>query len=62
MNLGLNGKIRNYPNPFNPVTTIEYDLPIAGYVQVTIHNIMGQELVRLTSADFHQTRRVMVLR
>jgi ligand-binding sensor domain-containing protein len=34
----------NYPNPFNPATTIEFSLPIGGLVNLTIYNIMGQEI------------------
>lgn len=33
---------RNYPNPFNPSTTIEFLLPKSGHVQILIHNILGQ--------------------
>jgi membrane dipeptidase len=33
---------RNYPNPFNPSTTIEFVLPTSGSVQIFIHNILGQ--------------------
>jgi membrane dipeptidase len=34
--------VRNYPNPFNPSTTIEFILPKSGSVQILIHNILGQ--------------------
>ncbi len=37
----------NYPNPFNPSTTIEYALPADGPVSLTIYNIMGQTVRRL---------------
>ncbi len=35
----------NYPNPFNPSTTIQYNLAKAGNVSLKVYNIMG-ELVK----------------
>ncbi len=32
----------NYPNPFNPETTISYNLPKAGPVKVEVYNLRGQ--------------------
>ena len=40
----------NYPNPFNPRTTIQYDLPISGNVRVIIYNVAGQEVKRLVNS------------
>lgn len=34
--------IRNYPNPFNPSTTISYSVPDNGDVTITIYNAKGQ--------------------
>ncbi|NQV18177.1 MAG: T9SS type A sorting domain-containing protein [Armatimonadetes bacterium] len=39
----------NYPNPFNPVTTIAYCLPEECQISISIFNIKGQEVKELTS-------------
>ena len=33
-----------YPNPFNPVTTIRYQLPTASDVRMTVYDILGREV------------------
>jgi hypothetical protein len=34
----------NYPNPFNPTTTISYELPIDGMVNITIYDLVGRKV------------------
>ncbi|NQU68670.1 MAG: T9SS type A sorting domain-containing protein [Candidatus Marinimicrobia bacterium] len=78
------------PNPFNPVTTISYDLPQTGVVNIIIFDVLGRQItqlvnavedpgyhsvtwdatqfasgtyfVKLTSGDFTQTQKVMLVK
>jgi len=43
--------MQNYPNPFNPTTTIRYDLPKAGFVKITIYDILGREVRVLVNEE-----------
>ena len=40
-----------YPNPFNPVTTLHYDLPEDGLVNITIYDMMGRVVSNLVSSQ-----------
>jgi hypothetical protein len=48
VNYSLN---QNFPNPFNPVTTIQFSLKNAGMTQLTIFNILGQEVTKLVDRE-----------
>jgi hypothetical protein len=39
----------NYPNPFNPRTIINYELPITSEVELSIYNLLGQKIITLIS-------------
>lgn len=38
---------QNFPNPFNPATTIKYQLPKAGFVTLKIFDVLGREVTTL---------------
>ncbi len=47
----------NYPNPFNPTTTIKYQLPQTSDVKLVIYNVLGQKvrtlIHRRVEAGYH---------
>jgi hypothetical protein len=49
----------NYPNPFNPITNIRYDIPEVSDVRIDIYNLAGQRVRTLVSRE-HQPGRYRI--
>lgn len=50
---------QNFPNPFNPSTAIEFDIPEAGHVSIRLYDVLGREVKTILS-DFKQPGRFSV--
>ncbi|UCH61741.1 MAG: hypothetical protein JSU77_07950, partial [Fidelibacterota bacterium] len=50
---------QNHPNPFNPTSTIRFDLPQGSYVSLILYDIHGREVTRLSGGymgpGYHKT-------
>ena len=42
---------QNYPNPFNPSTEINFQIAENGFVNLTIYNVLGQEVAKLVNKN-----------
>ena len=64
-----------YPNPFNPITTLKYELPKDSFVDVTVYDLLGNvvnnlgELVsagvylyKIQAGEFSQTKKMILLK
>lgn len=45
---------QNFPNPFNPSTTIRFSLEARAHVDLTIYNVRGEEVTRLLNRELPQ--------
>lgn len=43
--------VQNYPNPFNDITYIDYQIPADAFIQLSIYNLVGQQITTLVNAQ-----------
>lgn len=52
---------QNYPNPFNPETTVEYAIPIEGFVSLKLYNSLGQEIAVIVNKEMEAGKYIVNL-
>ncbi len=51
---------QNFPNPFNPTTTITFSIPKTSYVTVRVFDMLGRDVATLAAAEFSAGVHVIV--
>jgi outer membrane protein assembly factor BamB len=51
---------QNYPNPFNPTTEIKFRLPKSGLVNLTVYNLLGQEITKMLKNKYYSAGEYIV--
>ena len=52
MDIVFSPSLSNYPNPFNPTTTIEFSIQNDSQVELSIYNIKGQKIITLAQTNY----------
>ena len=39
--------VSSYPNPFNPIVTLDYTLENDSFVEIYVYNILGQKILQI---------------
>ncbi|MBU1919694.1 T9SS type A sorting domain-containing protein, partial [bacterium] len=50
---------QNFPNPFNPETSIAFDVVESGFVTLSVYNVLGQEVASLVNGTMDAGRHVV---
>jgi len=45
--------VQNYPNPYNPTTTIKFALPSSGFVTLTLYDVVGRVVAKLVNGQLY---------
>jgi hypothetical protein len=53
---------QNYPNPFNPSTAIRFDIPHRSFVDLTVYNLLGQQVASIIKEEKDPGRYTIVWR
>jgi len=51
---------QNFPNPFNPSTTISFQVPVRGFVSLSVFDVLGREVATLVSQEMELGRHSVV--
>jgi predicted outer membrane repeat protein len=52
--------VRNYPNPFNSSTVIEFTIPFDADVKVKVYDILGKEVTAFSPGKMHSGRQEVI--
>jgi hypothetical protein len=50
----------NYPNPFNPTTTIPFSVPVVSHVAIQVYNVQGQKVRTLLNDQMQPGNHIVV--
>jgi len=52
---------QNFPNPFNPVTTISFSLPKRSFVSLVLFDLLGRQVMKIEEASFDAGKHFVTL-
>ncbi|RLD59275.1 MAG: hypothetical protein DRJ01_11525, partial [Bacteroidetes bacterium] len=58
--VSANVTLSNYPNPFNPTTTIKFSLPEESDIKLSVYNVKGQKVKQLANNQFAKGQHTVI--